>query len=280
VNGPILGGAAERLPTERPFSPADAPPPPVPPFAPAASGLRRLAGFHAAEPTVAFLAGLRAAPLRGGFGFMLDRDDAKQAIALVDEVVSDLPDPLTEESIAPLRADFTAIHRSLGYRAHPAEESWLAAEGRPVAGLADSLHRWRQRAGLAPADTQPADGAPTDGAPADGTPPEAGSGPDHLVSELLLLAALLERGQATEAALFLDQHPLRWVPGFCSRVATRCREPFYAGVAILTAAHLDHLRDLLAGACGLPRPAEEEGDDTRRRRWTEGRLPRTCGHDS
>ncbi|MGF7172462.1 TorD/DmsD family molecular chaperone [Azospirillum doebereinerae] len=273
MNGSILERTAERLSAEPPFG-LDGVTPPVPPFAPAAAGLRRLTGFHGAEPTVEFLAGLRAAPLRGGFGFMLDRDDALQAIALVDEVVSDLPDPLTEECIAPLRADFTAIHRSLGYRAHPAERDWMTGEGKPVAGLADSLRRWRQRAGLS------LDGLPPDNLPLNEPPLAAGPAPDHLVSELDLLATLLEHGQAADATLFLDQHPLRWVPGFCSRVATRCREPFYAGVAILTAAHLDHLRDLLAGACGLPRPAEEDGDDTRRRRWTEGRLPRTCGCDS
>ncbi|CAO3413297.1 TorD/DmsD family molecular chaperone [Azospirillum doebereinerae] len=279
MNGSTLERTAERAPAERAFGLDGAPQPPVPPFAPAAAGLRRLAGFHGTEPTVEFLAGLRAAPLRGGFGFMLDRDDALQAIALVDEVVSDLPEPLSEESIAPLRADFAAIHRSLGYRAHPAEGDWMTGEGRPVAGLDDSLRRWRQHAGLSPAGL-PLDGPPPGGLPLGGLPPEPNPAPDHLVSELDLLATLLERGQAADAALFLDQHPLRWVPGFCSRVATRCREPFYAGVAILTAAHLDHLRDLLAGACGLPRPAEEEGDDTRRRRWTEGRLPRTCGCDS
>ncbi|XKH33851.1 molecular chaperone TorD family protein [Azospirillum doebereinerae] len=155
-----------------------------------------------------FLAGLRAAPLRGGFGFMLDRDDALQAIALVDEVVSDLPDPLTEECIAPLRADFTAIHRSLGYRAHPAERDWMTGEGKPVAGLADSLRRWRQRAGL------PLDGLPPDNLPLNEPPLAAGPAPDHLVSELDLLATLLEHGQAADATLFLDQHPLRWVPGF------------------------------------------------------------------
>lgn len=225
----------------------------------AAAGLRRLAILHAAEPTATFLAALRADPLRHGFGFMLDRDDALQAIALIDEVVSDLPDPVADEAVAPLRADYVAIHHALDYGTPPTESAWTAKPGQPAPDdPVAALGRWRQRAGLPPDRTRPA---------------------DHLVPQLTLLAALLERGQAPDATLFLDQHPLRWVPAFCSRVATRCREPFYAGVAILTASCLDHLRDLLAGACDLPRPSDE-GDDTRRRRWTEGRVPRICGSDA
>ncbi|SMH53754.1 TorD/DmsD family molecular chaperone [Azospirillum agricola] len=235
-----------------------APPPPAAPFAPAAAALRRLAAFHAMAPTAEFLTGLRAAPLHGGFGIAFDRDDALQAMALIDEVVSDLPDPIDPDSVAPLLADFTAIHRTLAYRASPLESDWAAEAGQPDPGLAAALRRWQQQAGLVA---------------------DAGFPPDHLVSELTLLAALLERGQASDATRFLDQHPLRWIPALCSRVATRCREPFYAGVAILTAAHLDHLRDLLAGACGLPRPPDDDSADIRRRRWAEGRLPRTCGCD-
>lgn len=254
-----MNGTVLERPAERPFDsnePAAAPPPP---FAAAVTGLRQLAAFHAAEPTVEFLTSLRAMPLRAGFGIALDRDDALQAIALIDEVVSDLPDPIDAASIAPLRADFAAIHRTQAYHAGPLETDWNAGDGQPPASdLTATLRRWRQHAGLAP---------------------DAAFPPDHLVSELTLLATLLEQGQAPDATLFLDQHPLRWIPAFCSRVATRCREPFYAGVAILTTAHLDHLRDLLAGACGLPRPAEDDGADIRRRRWAESRLPRTCGCD-
>ncbi len=252
MNGTVLERAAERRPGLIDSSA------PQPPFATAVAGLRRLAAFHALEPTIESLTALRAAPLRAGFGIALDRDDALQAMALIDEVVSDLPDPIDAEAIATLRADFAAIHRTDDYHACPLETEWAAGDGQPAPDLTATLRRWRQHAGL-PAETE--------------------FPPDHLVSELTLLAALLEQGQAPDATLFLDQHPLRWIPAFCSRVATRCREPFFAGVAILTAAHLDHLRDLLAVACGLPRPTDDDNADTRRRRWAEGRLPRTCGCD-
>lgn len=224
-----------------------------------AGGLRLLAHLHAEEPTPALLETLRNAPVARG-PLALDRDDALQAAALVDEVVSDLPDRITRRSLAPLAADFTAIHRSGDLRACPTEGPWLDEELR--ADAAASLARWQ--AGLEAELRRP----PLDRLPG-----------DHIAAELALLAALLERGRMTDAIRFLDRHPLRWVPDFCSRVATRCREPFFAGIAILTNAHLDDLRDRLGEACGLPRPVEDGTDVRRRRRWTEGRVPRACTCD-
>ncbi|PWC39880.1 hypothetical protein TSO352_02270 [Azospirillum sp. TSO35-2] len=223
-----------------------------------AEALRRLALFHAAEPTPAFLEELRRKPV-GRSALALDRDDAIQAAALIDEVVSDLPDRITRRSVAPLCADFAAIHRTLEHAACPTEAPWLDERAR--ADSAASLRRWR--CGLEAELRRP---------PLDQWPD------DHLAPQLALLAALLDQGRTGDATRFLDRHPLSWAPGFCSRVATRCREPFYAGVAILTNAHLDDLRDRLGAAGGLPRPSDD-GADIRRRRWTEGRFPRACTCD-
>jgi TorA maturation chaperone TorD len=48
---------------------------------------------------------------------------------------------------------------------------------------------------------------------------------------------------------------LRWIEEFAERVADRCSTRFYAGLALLTAAYLDELRDLLARLLDQPRPA-------------------------
>lgn len=224
-----------------------------------AEGLRLLVHLHAEEPTPALLEALRNAPVARG-PLALDRDDALQAAALVDEVVSDLPTRITRRSLAPLAADFATIHRTSELRACPTEGPWLDEELRTDA--AASLARWR--IGLEAALRQP---------PLDRLPD------DHIAAELVLLAELLGRDRMIDAVRFLDRHPLRWVPDFCSRVATRCREPFFAGIAILTNALLDDLRDRLGEACGLPRPAEDGCDVRRRRRWTEGRFPRACTCD-
>jgi len=224
-----------------------------------AEALRRLAFFHAEEPTPALLAALRQSPAGRG-PLALDRDDALQAAALVDEVVSDLPERITRRCLAPLAADFTAIHHGGDVRAYPTEGPWM--DERVRAEAAASLQRWRT-------------GLETElrRAPFDRLPD------DHVAVELALLASLLDRGRAADAVRFLDRHPLRWVPNFCSRVATRCREPFFAGIAILTNAHLDHLRDRLGAVCNMPRSGEDEAD-IRRRRWTEGRFPRACTCES
>jgi TorA maturation chaperone TorD len=84
---------------------------------------------------------------------------------------------------------------------------------------------------------------------------------DHLVVELLFVARLLQNAQADslgEAARFMDEHLLRWLPQFGERVAKRCATPFYAAAAWLTAAYCDELRDCLAEIMGEPRPSAEE----------------------
>ncbi|MBP2299633.1 TorA maturation chaperone TorD [Azospirillum picis] len=224
-------------------------------FGDAAAALRLLALLHAQAPTPAFLEDLRNNPI-GGRGLALDRDDAIQASALIDEVVSDLPPRITRRSISPLASDYTTIHVTGEYCACPTEAPWLDVQARPAA--AASLRGWR--AGFETALRRP---------PADRLPE------DHVAAELLLLAHLLDLGRKADGVQFLDRHVLRWIPGFCSRIATRCREPFYAGAAILTTAHLDHLRDRLGSACGMPRP-NGDGADVRRRRRTEGQFPLTC----
>ncbi|WP_042443060.1 TorD/DmsD family molecular chaperone [Azospirillum sp. B510] len=230
-------------------------------------GVRLLAEFHSAEPTPALLERLRRTPAGRG-PLALDRDDALQAAALVDEVVSDLPERITRRCLAPFVADFSAIHRTGALRACPTEGPWLEEKARADASA--SLLRWRS--GLeAELDAPPLHLLPN----------------DHIAVELMLLAALLDRGRNSDAVRFLDRHLLRWAPDFCSSVATRCREPFFAGIAILTNALIDNLRDQLGAACGLPRPVDDGcdcgsgggSDARRRRRWTEGRFPRACACD-
>jgi len=51
---------------------------------------------------------------------------------------------------------------------------------------------------------------------------------------------------------------LRWLPLFSNRVAHRCATSFFAGIATLTAAYCEELRDLMAELLEEPRPTEEE----------------------
>jgi TorA maturation chaperone TorD len=83
---------------------------------------------------------------------------------------------------------------------------------------------------------------------------------DHLVVQLQFVAHLLSvpGNGLRDAAHFLDEHLLRWIPEFARRVAGRCDTAFYGGLAMLTAAYLDELRELLGQILGEPRPTAEE----------------------
>jgi TorA maturation chaperone TorD len=84
---------------------------------------------------------------------------------------------------------------------------------------------------------------------------------DHLVVELQFLAWLMldtNEMNLREAATFMDEHLLRWLPAFAERVIKRCLTPFYAGAAWLTSAYCDEFRDMLAGILGEPRPGRDE----------------------
>lgn len=227
----------------------------------AAEDLRRLIALHDCEPDVALIESLRARPMRHSFGILTGRDDAIQSMALIEEIVADFPVPLTPSSLDGLAAEFAAIYRENLYRARPLESDWVTrqdggqddGQDGQENGLEADLRHWREVAGVALDGTQPA---------------------DHLVVELRILATLLQRGKGPEATTFLEHHPLRWVPLFCGRIATRCRDPFYAGVAILTNAYLDHLRNWLGEVCDLPRLAAEPDPVDRRRRWAQDPRPR------
>ena len=85
---------------------------------------------------------------------------------------------------------------------------------------------------------------------------------DHLVLQLLHLAQAARRAATADSwrrlAALLDEHTLRWLPEFAARVAARSESPFYAGLAVLTAAWVNGVRDLMATQLDEPRPTREE----------------------
>lgn len=200
----------------------------------AADELRRLARLHDRPPTARLLEELRRRPLRDRFPGLGERHDAAQALALVDELLGDLPSPIDAASLAELADDFAAIHRNGRYRVLPYESRWNLKESRSCERVVRRLKAWHRRYRL-----------PLHGAHA----------PDHLSQELRLLAGLMTHNRPEAAAVFLDRHALRWIPDFCGTVAARCQAPFFAGVAMITGAYLDHLRQQIETACSGDRTA-------------------------
>ena len=66
----------------------------------------------------------------------------------------------------------------------------------------------------------------------------------------------------------MDEHLLCWMDDFEKGVQASCKSRFYAGLAALTAAYVDELRNLLFELCDYPRPKTQQ---------LETRVVSSCG---
>jgi TorA maturation chaperone TorD len=206
------------------------------------SDLQGLALLHHTELTDETIDRLGSAGFPDGLGLRLINEKSVRALELMRASLAELSAPMSQAQSDELAADYAAIYLTYAYQASPCESVWLDQENlgmqapmfqvREFYRLFDlEAENWRMRSD------------------------------DHLCLELHFLAALMrdEHPQALpEAARFLDEHLLRWLPLFARRVSARCATPFYAGAALLTEAYCDELRDLLAVLLGEQRPSPEE----------------------
>ncbi|MEW5964644.1 MAG: molecular chaperone TorD family protein [Pseudomonadota bacterium] len=168
--------------------------------------------------------------------------------ALLADALTAWTGPVPQDASDEIAVDHANIYLLFTYRAAPTESPWRDPEGLERQSPMFDVAAWYRRHGLCAEDRQKR--------------PD-----DHLVIELQFLAWLIDpaTGPASpaEAAEFLDRHLLAWVPQFAERVAMRCATPYFAGIALLTAAYLDELRDRLAEHAGLPRPVAPIADGTK-----------------
>ena len=215
----------------------------------AAQDLTDLAALHDREVDAAALDRLRAAVEPGLLRLRLVNEDGRAALFLFGEALAGLPGVIDDALADALAADYADIYLTYGLRASPNESVWLDEDNLAMQAPMFEVRALYQRHGLqVPNWRQRAD--------------------DHLVHELQFLAHLLdpETGDTLgEAAAFLDEHLLLWLPDFAARVAQRCATPFYAGLAAVTTAYLDELRELLERILGEPRTPREAIEERRRR---------------
>jgi TorA maturation chaperone TorD len=174
----------------------------------------------------------------------LESDQAQDALMLFREGLTEIPTALCQETLDQLAADYADIYLNFGLRASPCESVWLDQDNLAMQGPMFAVRDCYRRHGLAVEDWRKR----TD---------------DHLVNELRFVAHLIEseeEGHIREAARFMDDHLLRWIDQFASRVAQRAATRLYAGLALVTATYLDELRDLLALLLEEPRPSAEALD--------------------
>lgn len=199
-----------------------------------------LAQLHDRELGEEDIARLRKERFPQTLAFRLESDQALETITMLSEVVAKLPSD--ENGIDELAADFAAIYLTHAVGASPCESVWLDDDGLAMQQPMFEVRESYARAGVSAPDWRK-------------------RSDDHLVHQLQFLSLLFESdtGPAlSDAATFLDEHTLRWVPDFARRVAQRAGTPFYAGLAMLTLDYLDELRDVLAQILSEPRPTAEE----------------------
>jgi putative dimethyl sulfoxide reductase chaperone len=216
-----------------------------------------LALLHNAELDDKVIERMAEAGFPGEMGLTLESTAAREALELTRRAFSALERPLSPAASDELAADYAAIYLTYAYQASPCESVWLDQENlgmqAPMFQVRDfyrlfdrAAENWRMRSD------------------------------DHICLELQFLAALLRDAHPQalpEAARFLDEHLLRWLPLFARRVAARCATPLYAGVARLTEAYCEELRDLLAELLGEPRPSPEEVEARMKPRPVAGVQP-------
>lgn len=211
----------------------------------AAEDLRLLAHLHGGELTNDAIAELQ----RGAFGELLGVVPASavalEALAVIDAALRELAaGTITQDELA---ADFTDIYLTHRLQLSPSESPWLDEDGLTNGQPMFAVRDWYMRFGLGAENWRL-------------------RGDDHLCLQLLFIAHLLEGDEPALAAAgrFMDQHLLRWLPRFATGVAQRCATPFYAGLAMLTLAHAEALRDLIETLTGEPREVCAEDAATNR----------------
>lgn len=201
-----------------------------------------LALLHNEELTGELIAQLSAEEFPRSLQLQLISGPGRDATKLFHNAVRLLGDDVDAQLLDELAADYAGIYLTHALQASPYESVWIDEEGLAMQEPMFQIRAIYRRHGLAAQDWRK-------------------RSDDHLVLQLQFVSHLVAAGEdLDEVARFLDEHLLRWLPDFGTRVAARCATPFYAGLCAFTAAYMDEVRDLLAEVLGEARPTADEID--------------------
>ena len=216
--------------------------------------LMNLAQLHDRELDRETIASLKDDRFPQGLAFRLESPHGAEAVDTLAVVIAAMS--ANDAVLDDLAADFASIYLTHAFGASPCESVWLDDDGLAMQQPMFDVREAYARMGL--------------------TAPDWRMRPDdHLVFQLQFISFLFEHdGSASlaDAARFMDDHLLRWLPNFAARVAQRAETPFYAGLAMLTSVYLEELRELMVQILGEPRPTAEQIEQ-RNRTVNEVALP-------
>ena len=205
-----------------------------------AGDLRILALVQDKEMDAGLLSELRGSSCDDLLGLRLNAQAGRDAVELLCQGIDDIPAETDSAAFDILASEYADIYLTHGLNASPCESVWLDEDGLAMQEPMFQIRAIYQRHGLVAQDWRK-------------------RSDDHLVLQLQFVThMMISGGNIEETARFLDEHLLRWLPDFGSRVAARCATPFYAGLCAYTAAYVEELRDLMAEILAKPRPTQEE----------------------
>lgn len=204
----------------------------------AAEAIDLIVRLHDREPDAVLIAGLMANPLSDWLtAFMSD-----ETPRLFDEAVASLPDPLPQDVLDDLAAEYADIFLTHGYRASPNGSVWLTEDRIERQEPMFEARSWYEHYHVKVPDWRT-------------------RADDHLVHELQFVSHLLRLGTdsaAADAARFMDKNLLPWLPQFAGQVLKLCRHRYFAGTMELTVVFMEKLRGLLETITGVTQPVRED----------------------
>ena len=229
-----------------------------------ADDLETLALLQDRELSAEVIAGLRGMAFPENLGLRPQDERARQAFELMERAVRSLPveggEAVPDRLLDQLAADYAAIYLNGSLGASPYESVWVSDDHLACQDAMFQLRELYAAHGLQAADPRR-------------------RFDDHLVLQLQFLARAVRqavsRDQWRHVARVLDDHLLRWLDDFAQRVAARCDTPFYAGLVLLTAAHLDGLREILVVRLDEARPSKDQVDERCRMKHPSAAVPVT-----
>lgn len=215
-----------------------------------ADDLETFALLHDRELTAAVIVELRQIGFPENLGFRPPGEHARRAFELMERAVRSLPveggGALPDGLLDELAADYAAIYLNGSLGASPYESVWVSDDHLACQDAMFQMRDLYAAHGLQSADWRR-------------------RFDDHLVLQLQFLARAVRparsRDEWRHLARVLDDHLLRWLDDFAQRVAARCDTPFYAGLVLLTAAHIDGLREILVARLDEARSSKEQVDE-------------------